>query len=139
MKAGVEGRSGSGRMLAEDDLEFVTPVFAECDEFPVNLGGEIAQDGEIRRMNAQGGCCQNETRGLGRNLCSGEVAFAFECRQGAVAAGGALAISIEGADANLVIESLEGEMHIFVGFEFDDDQAAIAIKGEQIEHAAIGR
>ena len=28
-------------------------------------------------------------------------------------------------------------MHVFVGFEFNDDQAAISIKGEQIEHAAI--
>ena len=57
--------------------------------------------------------------------------------RGPVAAGGALAIGMERADANPVVEGLEGEMHVLVGFELKDDQAAISIEGEQIEHAAI--
>jgi hypothetical protein len=32
---GAAGSSGSGRMLAEDDLEFMAAVFAEGNEFPV--------------------------------------------------------------------------------------------------------
>ena len=126
-----------GAAFAEDDLQFLAPVFAEGDEFPVDLGGEIAQDREIGGMDAQRRCCQKQAWRQGRNFCSGKVAFAFERRERPVAAGGALAIGIEGADADPVVESLQWEMQVFVGFEFDDDEAAVAIEGEQIEHAAI--
>jgi hypothetical protein len=67
-------------VFAEDDLEFVTPVFAEGDEFPVNLRGEIAQDGEIGGVDAQCRRGQEEAWRLWRNFSSREIAFAFERR-----------------------------------------------------------
>ena len=40
---------------------------------------------------------------------------------------------------NPVVRCLEWQVEIFIGFKFDDDEAAVAIEGEPVEHAAISR
>lgn len=79
-RTGVRKRFRLSWMLSEDDLKFVTPIFIESDEFPVDFGGKIAQYGEIGGVNAQGWRGEQETRGPRRNLGIGKVAFALECR-----------------------------------------------------------
>ena len=41
------------------------------------------------------------------------------------------------ADADPVVETLEGEVQILRGFEFEDGEAAVAGDGEEVEHAAV--
>ena len=48
-----------------------------------------------------------------------------------------MAVVVERAHANPIVESLQGQVQIFVGLEFDDRETAVAIEGEQVEHAAI--
>ena len=126
-----------GAAFAKDNLQLLTPVFAQRDELPIDFGREVTQHGQVGRVDAQRRCGEQKARGERRDFRSGKVSFAFESRERTIAAGDALAICVEGADAYPVVECLQRQMQIFVGFEFDDDEAAIAIEGEQIEHAAI--
>jgi len=93
-------------------------VFSEGDQFPLDLGREVAEDGFVGGMNAEGGSSEQEARGKLRDFSAGEVALPLEGgeRAGALIAGRGLAVGVEGANANPVVEGLEGEVKIFVGF-----------------------
>ncbi len=41
-------------------------------------------------------------------------------------------------DSRPVIEALQGQVDVFVGFEFDDGEAAVAGGGQHVEHGAVG-
>lgn len=41
------------------------------------------------------------------------------------------------ADADPVVEALEGEVEVFGGFDFEDGELAGAGDGEEVEHAAV--
>ena len=48
-----------------------------------------------------------------------------------------LAIRVERAHANPVVERLQRQVKVFAGLQFQNHQPAIAVEGEQVEHAAI--
>ncbi len=59
------------------------------------------------------------------------------------AGGGVGGLEVMPADADPVVEALEGEMEVVVSFELDDGEAAGlraggAGDGEEVEHAAVG-
>ena len=83
------------------------------------------------------GAASNRRGGSGEISVPGKYPSRSKAGERAITAGGRLAIGVERAHANPVVERLQGKMQIFVGLEFDDDEAAVAVEGEQIEHAAI--
>ena len=48
-------RSGVGAALAKDDFGLPAPVLSDCDQFPFDFRREVAQDGFVRRVNAESG------------------------------------------------------------------------------------
>ncbi len=59
------------------------------------------------------------------------------------AGGGVGGLEVVAADADPVVEALQGEVEVVVGFELDDGEAAGlravgAGDGEEVEHAAVG-
>ena len=74
----------------------------------------------------------------------GEVAVTLEFSEAEGWAGGGVGcLEVVPADADPVVEALEGEVEVFVGFEFDDGEAAGLRTGstgdaEEVEHAAVG-
>lgn len=64
----------------------------------------------------------------------GEVAVMLEVTQ----AGGVVKIGeVVVADADPIVEALEGEVEIFGGFDFDDGEVIGAGDGEEVEHATV--
>ena len=123
--------------LAKDDFQFATPMLAEGNQFPLNLGREITKHGLVGGVNAQSRRSQQQSRRERRNLGACEVTLTLKSRKPAVTALGRLPVCVEYADANPIIEGLQGQMKVFIGFEFDDSETAIAVERQQIEHAAI--
>src|ERR1700761_6620351 len=94
-------------VFAKDDFELATPVFGEGNQFPLDLGREVAQDRFVGGMNAQGWRGKDKSRREGRDFSSREVAEALEGREWIGTPGDGSAIVIEGADADPVVECLE--------------------------------
>ncbi len=128
--------AGIGAALAEDDLQFAAPLLAESQQLPLDLWRKVAQDRLISRVNAQRGCDEKQTRRQGRDLGAGEIAVALECEL-LPAAGSRLAIPVEDANADSVVERLQGQVKILVSFDFVHDEAAPAVEHEQVKHAAV--
>ena len=58
---------------------------------------------------------------------------------GKVAVAGNVTGAVEYADAGPVVEGLEGEVEVVVGFELEDGEATLAGDGEEIEEGTAGR
>ena len=102
------------------------------------MRGEVAKDDFRCGVDAEGGGNQEEARVGGAEADAGEVAVTLELAEAAVLAGlGVGVLGVVKADADPVVETLEGELGVFVGFDFEDGEATVVVDGEQVEHAAV--
>lgn len=98
----------------------------------------MAEDGLGGGMDVEGGGDEVEVWGLRAEAGVGKVAVLLEVSDAAEGSGAGLGIGeMVVANADPVVEALQGEVEVFVGFEFDDGEAVVAGDGEEIEHAAI--
>ena len=120
--------------FAPDGLDAGAPALVEGDECPGNGRREVAEDGLGGGMDVERGGDEVEVGWLGTEACLGEVAVLLEVAE----AGGGMDIGeVVVADADPVVEALEGVVKAFGGLELDDGQAAVAGEGEEVEHAAV--
>ena len=77
-------------------------------------------------METQTGRDKPHQRRLRAELDAGEIAVALK-----------ISFALMAADAQPIIHSLHGQLHIFRSFQLDHHEAALARDAEQIEHAAI--
>src|SRR5258708_28607055 len=70
-------------LLAEYYAQFAAPVFAQPNQFPLDLWCKITQDRLIGRMDAQLTRREQQPRRQRRNFRAGEVAHALEGRDDA--------------------------------------------------------
>src|SRR6185437_11762120 len=94
-------------VLSKHYLEILPPVFGYGNKFPFDLRREITQHRLIGRMNTKRRSNQQQARVAGRNFGAGEVSRALEGRKRARSAGGRLAVGVQGANANPVVECLQ--------------------------------
>ena len=98
----------------------------------------MAEDDLRGGVDAEGGGDEDEARVGGAEADAGEVAVALELAEAAVPAGlGVGMLGVVEAHADPVVEALEGELGVFVGFDFEDGKAAVVVDREQVEHAAV--
>ena len=109
-------------MFAPDDADLLTPAFVEGEEVPFDAGGEVFENQLGGRVDVEGGGDQVEARGEGGEFDSAEVAVALELAEAGSGVGG---LQVVVTDANPVVEALQGEVEVVVGFEFDDGEAAV--------------
>jgi len=110
------------------------PAFVEGDQGPADAGREVAKDDLGGGVDVEGGGDQVEVRRIGAEAGVGEVAVLLEVAE----AGGAVDVGeVVVADADPVVEALEGEVEVFAGFDFDDGEAVGAGDGEEVEHSAV--
>ncbi len=64
--------------FSPDYFELLAPTFVEGDEGPVDVGGEIAEDGLGGGVDAECRGGEVEAWGIGREAQAGEVAVALE-------------------------------------------------------------
>src|ERR1700738_2265584 len=130
--------------FAPDYFDLFAPAFVEGQERPVDAGGEVAEDGFGGGVDAQGGGDEVKAGSIGRKAETGEVTVALELAEAEGGAGCRVGgLEVVPADADPVVEALQREVEVVVGFEFDDGEAAGlraggAGDGEQVEHAAVG-
>src|ERR1700722_4376607 len=106
--------------FSEDDLQLATPLLGQCNQLPFDLRRKIAQHRFVRWVNAEGRRSQNESRRSWRNFGAGKIAAALECgtRYGGRCCG--LAIGIQRAYANPIVESLQRQVQVFSSFQFQN-------------------
>lgn len=120
-------------------FDLFAPAFVEGQEGPVDAGGEVAEDGFGGGVDAEGGGGEVEAGWVGGEACGWEVAVALELVEAEGGAGGGVGgLEVVVADADPVVEALEGEVEVFFGLELDDGEAAVGGDGEEVEHAAVG-
>ena len=78
-------------------------------------------------MDVKGWGNQEQKRICARKFAAGEGPELLE-----------LAASVMPLHAGPVVETLQTQVDIFVGFEFDDGQAIVAGGGQHVEHGAVG-
>src|SRR5580704_19561156 len=74
---------------------------------------------------------------VNNNFRAGKVSLALEARERPAARDAWLAIGIQRTHADPIVERLQRQMEIFVGFELDYRQPPAAIECEQVQHAAL--
>ena len=85
------------------------------------------QQGIRCRMHMQSGRHQEEQRLVGAQLSSRKVSEALE-----------LAAGLVPRHSRPVVQTLQGQVNILVGLEFDDGEASLPGDGEHVDHGAIG-
>jgi len=121
-------------LFAPDYANLLTPAFVEGEELPFDLWGEVAEDGFCGWVDVKGGGDEVEARWEGREFNATEVSVLVK----GVAAGVVEGLCVVVTNADPVVEALEGEVEIVVGFEFDDGEAAVGGDAEEVEQATIG-
>ena len=91
----------------------------------MNLGRKVPQYRLIGRMEIERGRDQQQARRVGTQRNTGEISAAFE-----------LAPFQVPFDAHPVIQGLQRQMNVLAGFNFDDHQPAVVVRGENIQNAA---
>lgn len=119
--------------FAPDGLDAGAPASVEGGEGPGDLRRKVAEDGFGGGVDVEGGSDEVEVRGIGGEAGVGEVAVLLEVADAGGAGDGEMVV----ADADPVVEPLEGEVEVFGGFEFDDGELVGAGDGEEVEHAAV--
>jgi hypothetical protein len=114
-------------VFAEQDSAVFAPVFVYGDEFPGDGWGEGLEYSFVRWVDVEGGRDAVEERVLCGELDAGEIAAA-----------GNFSGAVEHADAGPVVERLQRQVEVVVGFEFEDGEAAVAGDGDEVEHGAGG-
>ena len=131
MTTGLEG----GGVLAEDYFEGGAPAFVEGDEGPGDAGGEMAQNDFGGGVDLKGGGYEVEAWVFRGEAQGGEVAVALELGE---AGGGVGILAMMCADAEPVVETLEGELGVLRSFQLDDRETVVREgDGEEIEQAAV--
>ena len=122
--------------LARNHDKFAAPLLAQSDKLPVNFRCKVAKNQLVGGMQAQSGSRKQEARRQRGDFSARKIAKAFESGERLGARPGN-AVVVESADAYPVVERLQGQMQVLIGFKFKDDETPGAIEREQIEHAAI--
>ena len=99
------------RPLPEDDSHALPPSFINSQQFPLDLWRKIVQQSVNRRMHVQSGSDQEQQRLSRAEFAEGKVSEALE-----------LAASVVPGHARPVIQTLHGQVNVFVGLEFDDGE-----------------
>src|ERR1700690_3797757 len=102
-------------------------MFVNPQYFPVDLGREVPQNYVGCGMYAQRGRDQKEQRLLGRELAAREIPEL-----------GKLSAALVPGYTRPVIHTLQGEVDILVGLEFDDGQTPLASLRQNVDHRSIG-
>ena len=105
-------------MLAEEDAAVLTPVLVDSDQLPGDGGGEGAKNGFVGGVDVERGGDAEEERVVRGKLNARKVAVA-----------GDVSGTVQPADAKPVVEGLEGQVEVVVGFELEDGEAALAREG----------
>ena len=141
---GCEGMAGGGIEVAfaPDGVDAGAPAFVEGDQGPGNGGREVAEDGLGGGVDVEGGRDEQEPRRPGAEAGFGEVAVLLEVAEagggvGPPAGFGRGGCEVVVADADPVVEALEGVVEAFDGFELDDGELPFAGDGEEVERAAV--
>jgi len=121
-------------VFAPDDADLLTPAFVEGEEVPLYAGADVAEDDLCGGMDVQRGGYEVEARWERGELDAAEVAVALELAE---AGGGVGGLQMVVADADPVVEALQGQVEIVVGFELDDGEAAVGGDAEEVEEAAV--
>ena len=100
--------------LAKDDFYALAPAFVNACEFPIDFGGEVAEQSVGCGMDVQGWRHQVQQGLFGGQLAGGEISEA-----------GKFSTTVMPLDSRPVVEALEREVNVFVGLEFDDGEAAM--------------
>ena len=108
-------------MFAPDDSDLGAPAFVEGEEVPFDAGGEVLEDDLRGWVDVEGGGDQVEARGERGEFEAAEVAVALELAKAFFVSG----LQVVVTDADPVVEALQGEVEVVVGFEFDDGEAAV--------------
>lgn len=87
----------------------------------------MAENGLVGRMHMEGRGNEKQEGILGREFDAGKVATACD-----------LSSLVERAHTSPVVEGLQGQMQVVVGFQFEDGEAALARDGEQIQQGSAG-
>ena len=125
-------------MFAKDHVQLTPPVFPERDQLPFDLRGEIAEHGFVGGMNAKSGHGpEAAAAGPAETSAPGKYPWRSKALRGRAPDCGGLPVIVQGSYPDPVIEGLHGEVQVFLGFQFNDGEAGVAVEGEQIEHAAI--
>ena len=112
----------------------LAPAFVEGDERPGDLRAEVAEDDLGGGVDAQGGGDEIEARRLRGEAVGGEVAVGLKLAEAGLGVGG---LGVVPADAEPVVEALEGELGVLFGLELEDGEAAGVVEGEQVEEGAV--
>jgi len=124
--------------FAPDGLDVGAPAFVEGDEGPGDAWVEVAEDGFGGGMDVEGGGYEEEVRGSWGEAGVGEVAVLLEVAEAGEGARGGIGVGeVVVANADPVVEALEGEVEVFGGFEFNEREAVVAGDGEEVEQAAV--
>jgi len=121
-------------VFAPDYADLLAPAFVEREEVPLNSGTDVAEDDLCGGMDVQRGGYEVEAGWERGELDAAEVAVALELAE---ASGGVGGLQVVLANADPVVEALEGEVEIVVGFELDDGEAAVGGDAEEVEEAAV--
>src|SRR5271165_245160 len=78
-------------------------------------------------MGSEGWSDEIEQRRRVGELTAGEVSVAHEA-----------SVLLVPAHARPVVEALEREMDVFVGFELEDGETTVKSAGEHVDHGAVG-
>jgi len=117
----------------------LAPALVEGQELPLDVRRKVTQDGLGGRVDVQCGGDEVETRRLRGERDVAEVSVALELAGSQGETGGRVSgREVVVADADPVVEALECEVEVVVGFELDDGEAAIGGDAEQVEEAAVG-
>jgi len=121
-------------MLSPYDADLLSPTFIERKKIPLNAWRQVTEYGFGGWVDVQGGGYEVEAGWLRREMEATEVAVALELAKALLISG----LQVVMADANPVVEALQGEMEVVVGFEFDDGEAAVGGDAEEVEEPAVG-
>ena len=109
-------------MFAPDYADLLAPSFVEREEVPLYAGADVAEDDLCGGMDVQRGGYEVEAGREWGEFDAAEVAVALELAEAGSGVGG---LQVVVTDANPVVEALQGEVEVVVGFEFDDGEAAV--------------
>ena len=108
-------------MLSPYDADLLSPTFIERKKIPLNAWRQVTEYGFGGRVDVQGGGYEVEAGWLRREMQAAEVAMALELAETLLVS----SLQVVMSDADPVVEALQGEVEVVVGFEFDDGETAV--------------
>ena len=127
MKEEPESRSQSdARLLAHYNADATAPTFGQSHADYFQLRRKIAQEDIGGGMETQSGSYEIDERRRGLQLDARKIAVTCE-----------IALLEMAADAQPIIRGLQGQMKIFVRFQFENGEMAGARDAEEIEDAVF--